>query len=237
MTTPTPTPSAEPLILALFGPPGSGKGTQAHLLVEEFGFAHLATGDLLRLEIRDKTPLGLQAEAVMKSGGLVSDDLVQRMLSEHMLRALESRRGILLDGFPRTAAQFEFLERFLGEHGHRLDAVFNLEVTMEVLITRLTGRRLCRVCGRVYHVVNMPAKVEGRCDDDSGELYQRADDTRESIEKRMEVYESQTRPVLEAFQQRQVLLGIPANEEARIVHPRLAVQIRRLLARATTVGQ
>ena len=228
---------SEPVVIALFGPPGSGKGTQAQRLTEKLPLAHLATGDLLRLETKNKTPLGLQAEAVIKAGQLVPDALVQTMLSGHMLEALASGKGILLDGFPRTVAQLDFLIGFLGEQGHRLNAVLNLEIGLDRLVERLTGRRVCRACGRVYHVVNIPPRREGVCDACGGQLYQRPDDTREAIEARMEVYENQTRPVLERVGQVSRLVSVSGGGPLEAVNELLADEIRRLMGGGTAVGR
>jgi adenylate kinase len=224
------------LILALFGPPGSGKGTQAERLAEQFEFAHLATGDLLRQEIFDRTPLGLEADAVIRAGRLVSDELVESMLAAHIDKTLAAGKGILLDGFPRTVTQFEFLIGFLHDRSRRLDLVLDLEIPTERLIERLSGRRICRDCGRVYHVVSLPPRVEGRCDACGGPLYQRDDDVRDAIERRMRVYQSQTHPVLELARARGILVAVPADASRDEVCERLVRQVQRLQANSAAPG-
>ena len=223
------------LNLALFGPPGSGKGTQAAMLIEEFGFKHLAPGDLLREEIKNKTELGRQAEAVIAAGRLVSDEIIHGMLGRHIAAVVERGGRILLDGFPRTLGQFDFLEQFLAARASRLHGVFFLDLPTEALIGRLTGRRLCGQCGAVYHLQSLPPKVEGLCDVCGGALVQRKDDNRESIQGRLAAYERQTFPVLKAFEAQGKLFRIHADRPREQVYIAIEDKVRRLLGE-TAVG-
>ena len=224
------------LNLALFGPPGSGKGTQASMLIEAFGFTHLAPGDLLREEIKTKTELGLKAEAVIAAGRLVSDDIIHGMLGRHIAAVLERGGRILLDGFPRTLGQFDFLEQFLAGRGSRMHGVFFLDLPTEELIGRLTGRRLCGQCGAVYHVQTLAPKVAGVCDVCGGALVQRKDDNRESIQGRLAAYEQQTFPVLKAFEAQGKLFRIKADQPREEVYAAIEDKVRALLEE-TAVGR
>lgn len=217
------------LNIGLFGPPGSGKGTQAATLIEEFGFTHLAPGDLLRQEIREKTPLGLQAEEVMRAGKLVSDEIIHGMVGNFMASVLERQGRILLDGFPRTTGQLEFLEDFLKGHGAQLNGVFFLDIPTEKLIARLTGRRICPSCNAVFHVQSMPPKQDGICDACGTELIQRKDDNRESIEGRLTAYEQQTYPILKAFEAQGKLFRVNGDQAREAVYGEIASKVRQLL--------
>ena len=182
----------------LLGPPGAGKGTQAVRLVEKYGIPQISTGDIFRKNIKEGTELGKKAQEYMNSGGLVPDELVVDLVKDRLMQD-DCANGYLLDGFPRTIAQAEQLDEFLKEQGVKLDAVINFEVGYDVLIERLTGRRVCRSCGASFHVRNMPPKVEGVCDRCGGELEQRKDDTIETAEKRIEVYGESTAPLIEYY--------------------------------------
>lgn len=220
------------LNIALFGPPGSGKGTQAETLIKEFGFVHLAPGDLLRKEVAEKTPLGLQVDGIMKAGQLVSDDIIHSILGNNIQAVVEKQGRILLDGFPRTLVQLEFLQDCLAKFGTQLHGVFFLDVDKEVLIERLEGRRTCSSCGAVYHVKNMPPKTEGKCDACGADLYQRKDDNRESIEGRLETYLRQTDPVRKAFEEQGKLMRINASQPRETVYGMIAGKIREWLETA-----
>jgi len=217
------------LNIGLFGPPGSGKGTQAASLIDQFGFVPLAPGDLLRKEIREKTPLGQAAEAVMAAGQLVSDGIVNEMVGGTMAAVLERGGRILLDGFPRTLAQLEFLEDFLGRRASRLHGVFSLDIPNERLIERLTGRRICETCAALYHVQSLPPRQEGICDACGGRLVQRKDDNRESIQERLAAYERQTEPVLRALEGEGKLIRIPADRPREAIYGEIAERVQALL--------
>lgn len=182
----------------LLGPPGAGKGTQAVKIVEKYNVPHISTGDIFRENIKNGTELGKKAKAYMDKGELVPDDLVIDLATSRLL-ADDRKNGFLLDGFPRTVYQAEKLDEFLKEHGQKLDIVIDIEVEKAELITRLTGRRVCKQCGASFHVVNIPPKKEGICDFCGGELMQRADDTVETVENRIEVYNQQTMPLVDYY--------------------------------------
>jgi adenylate kinase len=183
----------------LLGPPGAGKGTQAVKIVEKYGIPHISTGDIFRENIKKGTELGKKAQEYMNRGELVPDDLVIEIATTRLL-ADDCKNGFLLDGFPRTVYQAEKLDEFLAAHGSKLDKVLDIAVEREELITRLTGRRVCKACGASYHVVNIPPKKEGICDACGGELMQRADDTLETVTNRIEVYEAQTMPLIDYYE-------------------------------------
>ncbi len=182
----------------LLGPPGAGKGTQAAKIVEKYNIPHISTGDIFRENIKNGTELGKKAKEYMDKGELVPDDLVIDLATDRLL-ADDCKNGFLLDGFPRTVYQAEKLDEFLKAHGQKLDTVIDIEVEKEELITRLTGRRVCKACGASFHVVNIPPKKEGICDICGAELVQRADDTVETVENRIEVYNQQTMPLVDYY--------------------------------------
>lgn len=182
----------------LLGPPGAGKGTQAVRIVEKYGIPHISTGDIFRDNIKRQTELGKKAQEYMNKGELVPDDLVIEIATDRLLRD-DCKKGFLLDGFPRTVYQAEKLDEFMQAHGGKIDHVINLEVEDDLLIFRLTGRRVCKQCGASFHVVNIPPKVEGICDRCGGELVQRADDTEETVKNRIAVYKEQTMPLIDYY--------------------------------------
>ena len=173
------------------GPPGAGKGTQARELARDWGVPQIATGDMLREAGARRTPLGREAKRHMDAGGLVPDDVVIGLVAERLGQP-DAGPGFVLDGFPRTVAQAEALDRMLAERGTPLERVVFFDVSRPELLRRLTGRRVCRQCGTGFHVVSAPPKAAGRCDKCGGELYQREDDAEGPVAKRLDVYESQT---------------------------------------------
>jgi adenylate kinase len=185
--------------LILLGPPGAGKGTQAAKIIEKYEIPHISTGDIFRENIKEGTPLGKKAQEYMNRGELVPDDLVIDLATSRLLEP-DCKNGFLLDGFPRTVYQAEKLDEFLAEHDSKIDVVLDIAVEKEELITRLTGRRVCKVCGASFHVVNIPPKQEGVCDYCGGELIQRADDNLETVTNRIDVYESQTKPLVDYYE-------------------------------------
>jgi len=185
--------------LVLLGPPGAGKGTQAAKLIEKYGIPHISTGDILRSNIKEGTPFGKKAKEYMDKGELVPDSLVIEIAKERLDRD-DCREGFLLDGFPRTVTQAKALDDHLAVKDKKIDHVLDIKVEKEELISRLTGRRVCRNCGATYHAVNIPPKEEGICDICGGELYQRADDNRETVENRIEVYKTQTAPLIDYYE-------------------------------------
>jgi len=192
------------MIIILLGPPGAGKGTQAGAISEKTHLPHISTGDIFRANLKEGTPLGLEAKKYMDSGALVPDDLVVRLVADR-LSAPDAREGALLDGFPRTAAQAEALAEFLAGADSQLHRCLSLEVSDDVLLTRLSGRRLCRNCGAGYHVSFSPPPADGRCGRCGGELYQRDDDREEIIKKRLEVFHRETNPLTHWYEEHGIL--------------------------------
>jgi len=188
--------------LIFLGPPGAGKGTIADLAVKALGLPHISTGDLFRAAVKDETPLGLKVKGILASGGLVPDDVTIALVRER-LAAPDARSGWILDGFPRTIPQAEALEGIAPA-----DKVVNFDVADEVVIGRLSTRRVCRGCGKIYNVRTMPPKKEGVCDSCGGEVYTRDDDKESSIKTRLENYRRQTAPLIEWYGKRGKLLTI-----------------------------
>ena len=187
--------------LIFLGPPGAGKGTQSRELAREWGVPQVATGEMLREAVAAGTPLGREAKRIMDSGALVPDDVMIGLIAAR-LRQPDAAGGFILDGFPRTIAQAEALERLLKDLGHTLDAVLYFEVAEPELVRRLTGRRLCRQCQTAFHLVSAPPRRAGVCDRCGGELYQREDDSEATVRHRLQVYAQQTSPLLDYYRQR-----------------------------------
>ena len=185
--------------LILLGPPGAGKGTQAARIIEKYDIPHISTGDIFRANIKQGTELGKKAQEYMNKGQLVPDELVVEIATDR-LKADDCRDGFLLDGFPRTVFQAEKLDEFLAARDAKIDHVLDIDVNREELMTRLTGRRVCRKCGASYHVVNIPPKTEGICDVCGAELEQRKDDNEETAANRIEVYNNETKPLIDYYE-------------------------------------
>ena len=196
----------------LLGPPGAGKGTQAVKIVEKYNIPHISTGDIFRENIKNKTELGNRAKAYMDRGELVPDELVVEIATDRLTKD-DCKNGFLLDGFPRTIFQAEKLDEFLTKRGEKIDKVINIDVEKDALVKRITGRRVCKSCGASYHVVNIPPKKEGVCDLCSGELIQRADDTEETVLNRIDVYNKQTKPLVEYYNKTGVIINIDGNKD------------------------
>ena len=190
--------------LIIMGPPGAGKGTQATLIKEEFKLAHISTGDMFRAAIKNSTPLGLEAKKFIDQGKLVPDSVTIGLVKERLQEA-DCKEGFMLDGFPRTIAQAEALDEILKELDMKLDAVLNIAVDSEVLVDRIVGRRVCKQCGAGYHVTNLKPKKEGICDVCGSELTQRKDDTKETVVTRLEVYTTQTKPLLDYYEKQNLV--------------------------------
>jgi len=182
----------------LLGPPGAGKGTQAKMLVEEYQIPQISTGDILRAAVKEGSPLGKEAKACMDKGDLVPDSVVIGIVEERIQQP-DCAKGYMLDGFPRTVPQAEALDGMLKNLSSQIDHVVSIEVANEELVGRLTGRRTCRDCGVGFHVIFDPPEQEGVCDKCGGELYQRDDDNVETVSSRLEVYESQTLPLIDYY--------------------------------------
>jgi adenylate kinase len=189
------------LVLLLFGPPGSGKGTQSGRISNWLGIPAISTGDMLREEIKAGTALGNAAKSIMASGGLVGDDLVNRMLAQRV-SSPDSAHGFLLDGYPRTVEQAEYLDRLLDERSFQMPIVLHLDVPMDALVGRLTSRRQCPQCKRIYNLLHQPPRTPGVCDDDGTPLITRKDDSEEVVTERIRTYDEVTRPVLAYYQDR-----------------------------------
>jgi len=213
-----------PTYVILMGPPASGKGTQAERLQEVLGLPHVASGDLFRYNLKNETELGLKAKVYMDAGDLVPDDVTIAMVLDRLSRE-DCAKGALLDGFPRTLAQAAALDEALGETGSSINLVLDIQVPTEELISRVTGRRLCRSCGASYHVrFKLPAK-DGVCDKCGGELYQRDDDTEETARRRLEVYDAQTKPLVEYYGDKGCLVAIDGNQSINAVTDALKAAI------------
>jgi len=183
----------------LLGPPGAGKGTQAKLMIDKWDIPQVSTGDILRAAVREGTPLGVEAKGFMDRGELVPDRVVIGIIAER-LKEKDAAHGFILDGFPRTIPQAEALQEILDGLGRDIDHVISIEVDDEELVTRLTGRRMCKACGESFHVVFNPPVEEGVCDRCKGELYQRDDDREQTIRQRLSVYSEQTRPLIAYYE-------------------------------------
>ena len=185
--------------ILLMGPPGAGKGTQAATLVKKFSIPHISTGDMFRAAIKEGTELGKKAKACIDAGNLVPDEITIGIVKERLSQE-DCKKGFILDGFPRTVDQADALKGILTELGLSLKSVLNITVPSADLVERAVGRRICRSCGATYHVKFSPSKQEGVCDACGGELYQRADDTEETMKNRLSVYEAQTKPLIDYYQ-------------------------------------
>ncbi len=190
------------------GAPGAGKGTMAELMIANYKPVHVSTGDLLRAEIKAGSTLGLEAKGFMDAGKLVPDEVVAGMVAKKLDTHEVKAQGFLLDGYPRTVRQAELLDAALAERGMNLDAVVLLEVGRELILQRLTARRLCKGCPAIYNVMFNRPKAEGKCDTCGGELYQRSDDTMETALKRWAVFEEQTSPLIELYAKKGVLVRV-----------------------------
>ncbi|MCF6523497.1 adenylate kinase [Streptomyces sp. JJ36] len=196
--------------IVLVGPPGAGKGTQAAYLAENLSIPHISTGDLFRANISQGTPLGRQAKEYMNAGRLVPDEVTIGMAEDRMQQE-DAREGFLLDGFPRNIGQAEALDAFLRSHDLKLDAVLDLEVPEEEVVRRIAGRRICRKdSSHVFHAEYQRPKTEGRCDECEGELYQREDDSEETVRKRLAVYHSETEPIIDYYREQGLVTTISA---------------------------
>jgi adenylate kinase len=194
--------------IILLGPPGAGKGTQAKRLIEKYSIPQISTGDMLRAALKEGTPLGLEAKNYMDKGALVPDSVVIGLVKERIQKK-DCAKGYMLDGFPRNVSQAEALDKMLVELGQKIDDVISIEVPNEELLGRLTGRRTCRGCGAGFHVMFDPPKKDGVCDKCGAELYQRDDDNETTVKSRLEVYENQTKPLIDYYVNQAKLRSIP----------------------------
>ncbi len=215
------------LNLILLGPPGAGKGTQAARLIDDFGLAYIATGDMLRENVKQGTPLGVEAKRFMDAGDLVPDDVIISMI-EAELQGEESKDGFILDGFPRTTAQADALAAELQRLGRALSAVLLIEASDDEVVRRISGRRVSLSSGRVYHVDFDPPEVEGVCDVDGSDLIQRDDDKPETVRRRLEVYHAQTAPLIDYYERQGLLRRFDGAGSPTEVHDHIRAALATL---------
>ena len=218
---------AQQLNLILFGPPGAGKGTQAERLRKDFELPYIATGDMLRANVKDETELGKQAKAYMDAGDLVPDELILAMAADR-LNEDDAQDGFILDGFPRTLEQAQALDKQLGDMGRRVTAALLIDVPDEEVVRRLSGRRMCVKSGHSYHVEFDPPKHEGVCDQDGSRLVQRDDDKPEVIENRLRVYHEKTKPLVDYYDKLGLMRRIDGTREPADVHGHIRAVIATL---------
>src|SRR6056297_2814527 len=215
--------------LILLGPPGAGKGTQARMLMDRFGFVQLSTGDLLRGAVSAGTEAGLAARAVMERGELVSDQIVLAVLKERLDQP-DVAAGTILDGFPRTAAQAEALDTLLAERGQKIDAVISLEVDDDAMVARVAGRYTCAACGEGYHDEFKTPRTEGKCDKCGGtEMSRRADDNAETVSQRLKAYHAQTAPLIAYYENKGALRRVDAMGDIDAIAKELTVIVEQVV--------
>ena len=197
--------------LVVMGLPGAGKGTQADKIVDKYRIPHISTGDMFRAAIKEGTEMGLKAKSFIDKGELVPDEVTIGIVQERLNKE-DCADGFLLDGFPRTVAQAEALENTLAEIGKKIDYVINIDVDQDILMERLTGRRICKDCGATYHLIFNPSIEAGICDRCSGELYQREDDNEETVQNRLEVNMRQTKPLIDFYNAKGYLRNIKGQQ-------------------------
>jgi adenylate kinase len=193
--------------LILLGPPGAGKGTQAKILTRKFGIPQISTGDILRVAVKEQTPMGIKAKGYMDAGALVPDEVVVGIVEERLAK-LDCSDGFILDGFPRTLVQADALKKTLASLHKKIEHVISIVVDKEELLGRITGRRTCRLCGKGYNLAFDPPKQNGRCDECGGELFQRDDDSEKTMRNRLDVYEQQTAPLIDYYAHESLLRTI-----------------------------
>ena len=200
------------LNILIMGGPGAGKGTMSAKIVEKYNVCHISTGDIFRSEIGNQTELGMMAKSYMDKGLLVPDEVTNQMVKSYLENLEDKKNGILLDGYPRTIDQAKAFDALSEGSDLAIDTVIAMELDFSVLSGRITGRRLCRNCGEIYHMVTKPPKQEGVCDNCGGELYQRKDDTEESLKVRLDEYSRQTEPVLDFYEKKGLVKHINADQ-------------------------
>ncbi len=211
--------------ILLMGPPGAGKGTQAAKLVEEFGVAHISTGDMFRAAVKNQTELGKRAQECMAAGKLVPDDVTIGIVKERLAQD-DCKKGFILDGFPRTVEQAEALEKILKELDLALDCALNIDVPSAELVERAVGRRICKKCGATYNIKFKPPVKEGICDACGGELYQRADDSEATMKNRLAVYDEQTKPLIAFYKQNGLYKEVDGRQSMEAVYSDIIAALR-----------
>ena len=201
--------------IILLGPPGSGKGTQAKMIADKYKVKHISTGDILRENVRNGTPLGVEAKKFMDAGKLVPDSLLIDIIKDRLAKP-DVKAGWMLDGYPRTIPQAEALDKILPSLGQKIDVVLNVDVPDQELIKRVTGRRMCK-CGTTYHVQFNPPKTAGKCDACGADLYQRQDDTEETVKQRLDAYHKQTQPLIDFYTKRGIVANINGTGDIKAI--------------------
>lgn len=202
--------------IVMLGAPGAGKGTQAKIIAEKYQIPHVSTGDIFRANIKEGTELGMEAKGYMDKGLLVPDELTVKILLDRVASE-DCKNGYVLDGFPRTIPQAEVLDKALQELNEKLDFAINVDVPDENIISRMAGRRACLKCGATYHVVNIPPKTEGICDNCGQELVLREDDKEETVAKRLQVYHEQTKPLIDYYEKQGILKDVDGTQSMEAV--------------------
>ncbi len=202
--------------ILIMGAPGTGKGTMSQLIKEHYDVVHVSTGDMLRQAVENKTTLGLKVQEYMSAGALVPDEVIHNIILERLAKD-DIKKGFLFDGYPRTVKQAIDLDEILGKLNMNIDCIINLDVDVEILKERITGRRTCRNCKEIYHIKNMPPKVEGTCDLCGGELIIREDDTLEALMKRLDEYYASTKPVIDYYEKTGLVHNIDGGRDANEV--------------------
>jgi adenylate kinase len=214
------------MYVIFLGAPGAGKGTQAAVVAGEMKLAHVASGDLFRQAMQNGTELGRQAESYMKQGKLVPDEITIQMVLER-ISAPDCNDGVIFDGFPRTLEQAKSLDKAMESQGKKIDRVVYIEVAEAELLKRLSGRWICRNCQTPYHMVSSPPRLKGKCDKCGGELYQRPDDTEETVKERLKVYFAQTAPLIDYYKQVGKLVEVDGEGEVESVGKRIIQALNR----------
>ncbi len=211
--------------IVLLGPPGAGKGSVAALIKDEYHLLHISTGDILREEIRKESVLAKEIKSYIEKGALVPDEVITKMVDQKLTKDLTPSQGFMLDGYPRNQAQAQELDAILKRTHSGLDFVLNLEASLPVILDRISGRRICKKCGAVYHLTNKPPKSKDVCDACSGPLYQRSDDNEETIKNRMTVYNTSTSPILEYYRKQGKLISFDGDKETDVLFSEFVTHI------------